>query len=45
MNIEKMIGILCEGKDSKMIEGFIKFLGDKLWKQYDDYLMDKVLIA
>lgn len=45
MSIEKMIDILCEGKDSKMVEGFIKFLGEKLWKQYDDYLMDKVLIA
>lgn len=45
MNIEKIIDILCAGKDDKKVEGFLTFLADKLWNQYNDYLMDKVLIA
>lgn len=45
MNIEKIIDILCAGKDDKKVEGFLKFLTDKLWNQYNDYLMDKVLMA
>ena len=45
MNIEKIIDILCEGRDEKKVEGFVRFLSDKLWNQYNDYLMDKVLMA
>lgn len=45
MNIERMIDILCEGRDENKVEGIVKFLADKLWKQYNDYLMDKVLIT
>ncbi len=45
MNIEKIIDILCAGKDDKKVEGFLKFLADKLWNQYNDYLMDNVLVA
>ena len=45
MNIEKIIDILCEDRDEKKVEGFIRFLSDKLWNQYNDYLMDKVLMA
>lgn len=45
MNIEKIIDILCEGRDENKVEGFVRFLVDKLWNQYNDYLMDKVLIA
>ena len=44
MNIEKIIDILCEDRDEKKVEGFVRFLSDKLWNQYNDYLMDKVLI-
>lgn len=45
MNLEKIIDILCDGKDDRMVEGFLKFLVNKLWNQYNDYLMDKVLIV
>ena len=45
MNIEKIIDILCEDRDEKKVEGFVRFLSDKLWNQYNDYLMDKVLIT
>lgn len=45
MNIEKIIDILCAGKDDNKVEDFLKFLADKLWNQYNDYLMDKVLMA
>lgn len=45
MNIEKIIDIFCDGKNEKKVEGFLKFLVNKLWNQYNDYLMDKVLIV
>lgn len=44
MNIEKIIGILCEGKDDRKVEGFLKFFVEKLWNQYNEYLMDAVLV-
>lgn len=33
------------GKEDKKAEDFLKFLSDKLWGLYNQYLMDKVLIV
>lgn len=44
MNIEKIIDILCAGKDDRQVEGFLKFFAEKLWNQYNEYLMDAVLV-
>ncbi len=44
MNIDKVVDILCQGKDEEKIENFLKFLSEKLWNLYDEYLMDKLLI-
>lgn len=33
------------GKNERKTEDFLKFLSDKLWGLYNDYLMDKVLIV
>lgn len=45
MNIEKIIDIVCQGKKDEQVEGFLNFLSDKLWNQYKEHLMDKVLVV
>ena len=44
MDIDNIIRAFCNGKNEKQVEGCLKFLFDKIWNQYTDYLMDKVLI-
>ena len=44
MELQSIIDSLLEGKSSERIEGFIKFLSEKMWNEYNSYLMDKVLI-
>lgn len=45
MTIDKVLEILCGGRDEKKVEGFLKFFADKLWNQYNECLMDKVLVV
>jgi serine/threonine protein phosphatase PrpC len=45
MNIEKIIDIVCQGKNDEKVEDFLKFLSDKLWNQYKEHLMDNILVA
>ena len=45
MNIDKIIEILTKGQNEEKAEGFVKFLAEKLWNSYNDYLMDKVLVV
>ena len=40
MNIEKIINILINDQDDKKAEGFIRFLSEKLWGYYNEYLMN-----
>ena len=44
MELQSIIDSLLEGKSSERIEGFIKFLSEKMWNEYNSYLMDKVLM-
>ena len=44
MDIDNIIRAFCNGKNEKQVEGCLKFLSDKIWNLYTDYLMDKVLI-
>lgn len=44
MDINKVIDLIIAGKEEKKVEDFLKFLSDKLWGLYNEYLMDKVLI-
>lgn len=44
MNAEKIIDILCAGKDDRKVGGFLKFFAEKLWNQYNEYLMDALLV-
>lgn len=45
MEINKIIQILVGTDDEKKLEGFLRFLSDKLWSLYRDYIMDKVKVA
>lgn len=45
MEIEKIIQTLVGTNDEKKLEGFLRFLSDKLWSLYSDYIMDKVKVA
>ena len=45
MDIEKIINLLINEQDESKAEGFIKFLSDKLWGYYKEYLMNKETIG
>lgn len=45
MNIDKIIDVLIGNNDDKKTENFLRFLSDKLWNLYNDYLMDKIKMA
>lgn len=45
MDINRIINILTRGKNEKQSEGFINYLSDMLWNLYDDYLMNRGVIA
>ena len=45
MEINKIIQILLGCKEDEKSEGFLRFLSEKLWNLYDEYLMDRVLMA
>ena len=45
MEIDKIIQTLVGTNDEKKLEGFLRFLSDKLWSLYRDYIMDKVKVA
>ena len=45
MEIDKIIQTIAGTDDEKKLEGFLRFLSDKLWNLYRDYIMDKVKVA
>ncbi len=45
MNADDFLKLLANGKNDADFEGFLKFTSDKLWNQYNDYLMDNILIT
>ena len=45
MDLEKIINLLINEKDENKAEGFIKFLSEKLWGYYKEYLMNKETIG
>lgn len=44
MNIEKIIDILTAGQKEEKVDGFLRFLSDKLWDKYNEFLMDKIVV-
>lgn len=44
MDSQNFIDIICKGQTDEKVKGFVDFLSENLWKQYDNYLMDKSLI-
>ena len=44
MELQSIIDSFFDGKSSERSEGFVKFLSEKMWNEYNSYLMDKVLI-
>lgn len=42
MTIEKALQILINDQEDSRAERFLKFLSDKLWGQYNTYVMDKL---
>lgn len=45
MTIDKALQILIGINDDKNAEDFLRFLSNKLWGLYNDYIMDKVKMA
>ena len=45
MDLDKIINLLINEKDENKAEGFIKFLSEKLWGYYKEYLMNKETIG
>lgn len=45
MNIDKVLQTLIGENNEDKAEGFLRFLSEKLWSLYDEYLMDKVKMA
>lgn len=44
MNIEKAIGLLSNGESDERMCGFIKYYANKLWVEYDEYLMNEIVV-
>ena len=42
MTIEQMLQLLVAGHDEEQTKRFLEFLSQKLWGQYDNYVMDLV---
>ncbi len=45
MTIDKILKILIGTEDDKRAEGFLRFLSEKLWGSYNEYIMDKIKMA
>lgn len=45
MNIDKIIQTIVGDVSEEKAESFLRFIADKLWGQYNDYLMDKIKAA
>ncbi len=42
MTVDKILQILVGTEDDKKVEGFLRFLSNKLWGLYNEYIMDKI---
>lgn len=45
MTIDKIIAEIIGDVSEEKAEGFLRFISDKLWEKYNDYLMDKIKVA
>lgn len=45
MDINYVINKLTGGQSEKRVDDFLKFLSDKLWELYNDYLMNKEFVG
>ena len=44
MNIEKAIDLLSNGESDERMSGFIKYYANKLWAEYNEYLMNEIVV-
>lgn len=44
LGLDRIIEIILDGKDEKKCESFLKFLSNKLWDSYKQYVMDKIVV-
>ena len=44
MNIEKVIDLLSNGESDERMSGFIKYYANKLWAEYNEYLMNEFVV-
>lgn len=44
MNIEEVINLLCHGESDERTSGFIKYYANKLWAEYNEYLMNEIVV-
>ena len=45
MTIDKIIQAIIGDVSEEKKKGFLSFISEKLWRQYNDYLMDKIKVA
>lgn len=45
MTIDKIIQAIIGDVSEEKEKGFLSFISEKLWRQYNDYLMDKIKVA
>lgn len=45
MNIDKIIEVIIGDNNQDRTEGFLRFISEKLWCLYDEYIMDKIKMA
>ena len=44
MNIEKVIDLLSNEESDERMSGFIKYYANKLWAEYNEYLMNEIVV-
>ena len=44
MNLEKLLELMSNGESDAQMEGFVRYYADKLWTEYNEYVMNEVLV-
>ena len=39
MNLEKLLELMSNGESDAQMEGFVRYYADKLWTEYNEYVM------
>lgn len=44
MNLEKLLELMSNGESDAQMEDFVRYYADKLWTEYNEYVMNEVLV-